>query len=170
MQYQLLQAGVLALAVTQLHLAAGLAPFGVGATHPNLTGLLQSIRLFSMLEPWRGAVYLVFCWAMLRLGAVWDRRHGGLWGSGRSAVPLWKVLLGNIGLYAVTLLLDCALTSFLDCGGAVWSDVPAMEQVRVLVEKWHLYVLFRSNVGLDADSDPPPPFSCAVLTPPSPCR
>lgn len=157
-QYQLLQAGVVVLAVTQLHLTTGLAPFGDGDTHPTVAGLLQSIRLFSMLEPLRGAVYLIFCWAILRLGTAWDRKHGGLWGTGQRGVPLWKVMLGNIGLYAVTLILDCALTSVIDCGGAVWSDVPATEQVRVLVEKWHLYVLWFGLVPLtmrSVDADIP---------------
>ena len=44
-----------------------------------------------------------------------------------------------MALYGATLLIDCTLTSVIDCGGAVWSGVPLATQVEVLVRKWHAY-------------------------------
>jgi len=52
-------------------------------------------------------------------------------------VPFWRAVLRNITMYCLVLLVDCSLTSALDCGGLGLSGVPLAAQVTWEIDSHH---------------------------------
>jgi len=98
-------------------------------------GLHRSIRFLALLQsPWKVGMYASLSLAIWKFCQLLDRR------AGEQKKTRSQAVLRNVTLYGSTLLLDCVITSLMDCPTEPWiSSMTIREQVDVLSTKWRHY-------------------------------
>lgn len=137
--YQVLQGTIFLFGVTQMQPSIAQLAFERSVFSfrrlPTFNGLVHSLRILSLMDPLKMGVYAVYAMSILWAGRACDR----LYCIEKSARRPGVRILMNTFLYAATLFIDCALTSILDCGGAVFSGMSLYDQLTELSDKWRVY-------------------------------